>query len=817
MGRLRIEIDGFNFDVKNDLPFSEENSRIEFPVVLLREKVVLPQAMFPVSDQEDLVKTLAKKPALHSHVLVLTQLDGAPLDDFEAHYVAPIGVLAQIREHLVLSEAGQGTLLQGEGRVFVEQVRRKREGWVARVRLLDFNQAQHPRGLQVLARNLLTTTQRLVAAGCQFGREVRQAVDSPEEISQFVDLIVGHLSLTRRERQQMLTSVVLSDRVRLALGWMKREISLLKLSRSIDAKVKGEIDDEHRRHYLREQLSAIKRELGEWDDGCGEQERLVEELREMTFPAVIQRHVEEEIERFASMTTASSEYMIAHAYLQFLRELPWDSAPFDAPKLRHAHYLLSQKHFGIEKVKERILEYLALMLHSGKVPGSVLLLAGPPGVGKTSLAASIAEALGRPFVKIALGGVKDESEIRGHRRTYIGAMPGKIIQAVKAAGSRHAVILLDEIDKLGDERDAGLSAALLELLDPIQNASFTDHYLGIPFDLSRVLFVATANCPERLSDPLRERMELIDLPSYTEAEKLEIAELHIVPDLKRDMKLGRNFRLSRKTLSAVIRGYTEEAGVRQLKQELARLGRRVIKAQQERKKIAAINPGNLIRWLGVPRYGQEPKDLAPPPGVAIGLAYTEVGGELLHIETSRYGRFDQIGRHLFLTGSVGKVMQESAQTALSFLMAHAHLVGIHADEVLHSGIHLHLPDAATPKDGPSAGVAIMCAMASLLKGKSLPANLALTGEITLRGQVLGVGGIREKLTAAYRAGCHTVIIPGANERDLAELPREIRSGLQIIPVRSMLEVIQAVGLARGATATASTRKRMTLISRNVGG
>jgi ATP-dependent Lon protease len=494
--------------------------------------------------------------------------------------------------------------------------------------------------------------------------------------------------------------------------------------------------------------------------------------------------------------------MVSWTYINWIKDLPWNAEDnkIKSLPLAKAKKIFDKNHFGLDKVKERILEYIAVLQHRGNIPGQILLLNGPPGVGKTSLVKSIAEALNRPYAKVSLGGVHDEAEIRGHRRTYIGSMPGKILHAVKETGSSKAVILLDEIDKVGTSSGRELSSALLEVLDPEQNKNFVDHYLALPFDLSQIIFVATANHLSDISAPLLDRMESLTLPGYTEQEKIMIATGHLMPAICKELKLTkRQFSLSRSFLSIVINNYTREAGVRQLKRELQTIGRKIVKSivsKSKNKPVIRPKIDNIMSLLGPPHFLDEPKDKVLQPGVSIGLAYTQFGGDILYIESRKMPSSGQKGK-LSLTGSLGKVMQESAQTCLWYLVSNADTLGLDRKEIEASDVHLHFPDGATPKDGPSAGLAILCTLVSLFKDKSLPNQIAMTGEITLRGQVLPVGGIKEKLLAAHRYNKRKVIIPYTNFLDLEELPQDALNELEIYPIKKMEEVLYVSGLLKG--------------------
>ncbi len=618
------------------------------------------------------------------------------------------------------------------------------------------------------------------------------ALGSPEKL---MDYLTTHLSLSFEEKYNLFSELSLKSKLEDVIRNVAQEIELSQVSSRIQEDVALELQDSQRRFYLTEQLKAIKRELGDGELGEPEIEEFEALARSENIPKNVKDTLKKELDRLAMLGIGSPEYAVSFNYLCTLRDLPW-TVPQETKKsktLKSAAAILEKSHFGQNRLKERIIEYLAIVMHTGQAPGQILLLNGPPGVGKTSFVRSIAEALGKPFVRISLGGIKDEAELRGHRRAYIGAMPGKIVQALIQAKSPSCVILLDEIDKVNFNSQGDMIGPLLEILDREHNHEFVDHYLAVPINLSRIIFVATANDSDALPQPLKDRMETIEVSGYTEEEKCVIAAKYLLPKIASEYQIPPTlFRVSDSVLLSMIRFYTREAGVRELKRELETIGRKVIRYLLESKKKIAINRDTLSQFLGVRKYIPEPDNAYLPIGVAVGLAYTGHGGDILIVETRARKAEAQKGS-LTITGSLGTVMQESVKTAVSYLASIGPMIGEPDDWFAEHITHVHFPDGATPKDGPSAGIAILSALASQVLQKKLPEDLAMTGELSLRGKVLAIGGVREKVLAAQRYGKKRVIIPRDNIPDLAELPRKTLAKIKIIPVSDATEVLKIMG------------------------
>ena len=643
--------------------------------------------------------------------------------------------------------------------------------------------------LTAMMRNAQGQFQEIIRLSPALSEQVKIAALNTEDPGHFTDLIAVNLNLNLDERQKLLETTSVRERLTFLLPMLNREHEVLTLSSKIQSEVATSISKTQRDFFLREQLRAIQRELGETDTNLGEIRSLQDKIEATPMPAEAKKVALSEVDRLQQMPTVAAEYAVTRHYLDWILSLPWEKETEDKIDLKDAERILNDQHFGLKKVKDRLLEFLAVIKRRKQIKGPILCLVGPPGVGKTSLGRSVADALGRKFARISLGGMRDEAEIRGHRRTYVGAMPGRIIQPLRRIESRNPVVLLDELDKVGADFRGDPAAALLEVLDPAQNNTFTDYYLDLPFDLSRVLFITTANWLEPIHPALRDRLEVIELPSYTESEKLQIAQRYLVPrQLEEHGLKKREVRIPGTTLRRVIQGYTREAGVRQLEREIAALTRkatRKIVSNGRLHRPLVLKPDLLKEYLGAARFVSETAEVIKEIGIATGMAWTPVGGEILFIEATRMP-----GKgNLLLTGSLGEVMKESAQTALSYLRSQSRSLGMDMADYGKFDIHIHVPAGATPKDGPSAGVTLLVALASLLTRRRVRSQVAMTGEISLRGRVLRVGGIKEKVLAAARFGIKQIVLPEQNRTDWSEVPEEVRKKLQVHFVRRISELL----------------------------
>ena len=762
---------------------TEETST--YPVLPLRDIVVFPHMIVPLFvGREKSINALEDVMQEDKQVFLATQKN-AGVDDPSYDDVFEIGTIGTILQLLKLPDGTVKVLVEGTQRAKIRKYLDNDKFFEAEAEKIE-DSGEDNQEQKALSRAVVTQFEQYIKLNKKIPPEVLVSVNQIDDASKLADTIASHIAVKIQEKQELLELSSVSERLEKIFSHMEGEIGVLQVEKRIRNRVKRQMEKTQREYYLNEQMKAIQKELGDNEDGGDELAELSEKIAKTKFSKEAREKATGELKKLRNMSQMSAEATVVRNYLDWMLSIPWKKRSRVKKDLNIAQNILDRDHHGLEKVKERILEYLAVQLRTGKVKGPILCLVGPPGVGKTSLGKSIAESTGRSFVRMSLGGVRDEAEVRGHRRTYIGSLPGKVIQGMKKAKTSNPLFLLDEIDKLGNDYRGDPSSALLEVLDPEQNSSFQDHYLEVDYDLSDVMFVTTANTL-RMAQPLLDRMEIIRLSGYTEDEKVEIAKKHLIGK-QRDQHglLASEWSISEDALRDLIRYYTREAGVRNLEREIANLARKSVKEiLMTKTKQLEITKQNLEKFSGVKkfRFGEtEDNDLI---GVTTGLAWTEVGGELLSIESVTVPGKGKVTS----TGKLGDVMKESVQAAESFVKSRADSFGIRPITIEQKDIHVHVPEGATPKDGPSAGVAMVTSIVSVLTEIPVRRDVAMTGEITLRGRVLPIGGLKEKLLAALRGGLKTVLIPKDNEKDLAEIPDNVKEGLEIIPVTVVDEVI----------------------------
>jgi ATP-dependent Lon protease len=759
------------------------------PILPLRETVVFPDSMTPLAiGQERSVRLVDEAVANDRPIALVASRNEEGEESQTEEDIYSVGTAAQIHKMIRVPDGTLRILVQGTHRIRLERIVQHDPYLVGEfVELPDV--LGREKEIEALARNVEALFSRIIGLVPYLPDELQLAAANADDPSALANLIATTMRLKPAEKQELLEEADVEARLRTLTVILNRELEVFELGTKIQSQVQSEMEKGQREYFLRQQLKAIQEELGEGDEQQAEIAELRAQIEDAKLPEDADRQARRELDRLAKLPSAAAEYGVIRTYLEWILSLPWRAMTEDDLDLEKARQILDEDHYDLEKVKERVVEQLAVSKLKEDLSGPILCFVGPPGVGKTSLGQSIARALGRKFVRISVGGVRDEAEIRGHRRTYIGAMPGTIIRALRDAESKNPVFMIDEIDKMGADWRGDPSSAMLEVLDPAQNSSFRDHYLDLPFDLSRVLFICTANQLETIPSPLLDRMEVIRLSGYTEDEKLGIAKRYLVPKQFEAHGLDtEQISISDKALRFVIREYTREAGVRNLDREVAALCRKAASeiASGKRKRVR-VDERRVRSWLGRPRFMGEARKRTSDPGVATGLAVTPVGGDVLFIEaTAMPGE----GK-LTVTGQLGDVMRESAQAALSWIRSHAGDLGLEQDWFEGKDVHIHVPAGAVPKDGPSAGIAMATALASLALGRPVSEEVAMTGEITLTGQVLPIGGVREKVLAAQRAGLTTVVLPKENEPDLDDLPRDVRKSMTFVPADTVDEVLEA--------------------------
>lgn len=759
----------------------------ELPILPLRGTVAYPDLVMPlIVGREKSIRLIDDAMAKDRMIGIITQKN-PDIEDPDIEDLYTIGTVATIMKMVKMVDGSQRIVVQGICRFKLVEFTEREHTLKAKI-LPIFEEYQRDIEVDAMYLNLKNLYKKAVEMAPYLSSELAQIASKVENPGNLSDLIASTINITVSEKQEILETIDLKERLKKVTILLNREVETLELSSRIQTHVKEGIDKTQREYYLREQLKAIQKELGESEDKFTEIEEIRKKIAEAKMPPDVQKVAEKELDRLSKMSTMSAEYTVSRTYLDWLIELPWSKQTEDNLNIEEANTILNEDHYDLEKVKKRILEYLAVRKLKPDMKGPILCFVGPPGVGKTSLGRSIARALGRKFMRISLGGIRDEAEIRGHRRTYVGALPGRIVQGIKKAGSNNPVFMLDEVDKIGMDFRGDPSSALLEVLDPEQNYSFSDHYLEVPFDLSKVMFIATANMLDPIPPALKDRMEVLELPGYTEEEKLMIARQFLIPKERFEHGLNEDLiDFEDEAIKVIIRSYTRESGVRNLEREIATICRAVAKDVAEGKTEKKIITADSIHsYLGPIKHFSEVAERTKYAGVATGLAWTPTGGDILFIESTKMR-----GKgNLSLTGQLGDVMKESAQAALSYIRSKASDYNIPEDFFEKNDIHIHVPQGAIPKDGPSAGITMLVSLVSLLTERLVRNDVAMTGEITLRGLVLPVGGIKQKVLAAKRAGIKSVILPKLNEKDLEEVPETIKENMDFKFIEKMDEAIE---------------------------
>jgi len=764
------------------------NKTRTIPLLPLRGILVFPYMIIHLDVGREKSISALEEAMVHDRLIMLAAQKDAQNDMPMPEDIFSVGTVAEIKQLLKLPGGTIRVLVEGLHRAEIVKYNDLESYY--QVEINEFDEPEDKTAeIEALTRTVIHQFEQWVKFSKKIPPETLVSVVVVEEPGRLTDLIASHLSLKIEDKQALLDGINVKERLEKLCEILGREMEILELEKKINVRVRKQMEKTQKEYYLREQLKAIQKELGEKDDRTAEIDEYREKLKGQEFPKEALERINKEIDRLGKMPPMVAESGVIRTYLDCLLALPWSTESVDMLDIDMAEKILDEDHYGLEKVKERILEYLSIRKLTETMKGPILCLVGPPGVGKTSLARSIARAMDRKFVRVSLGGVRDEAEIRGHRRTYVGAMPGRIIQGIRTAGSKNPIFLLDEIDKMSADFRGDPSAALLEVLDPEQNNTFSDHYVEVPFDLSRVLWVITANVMHNIPRPLLDRIEIIQIPGYTEEEKVQIAKRYLVAKQFRDHGLNdKQIAFSEGILQKIISAYTRESGVRGLERNIATLCRKIARLIAQKKRTSVkVTAQNLHTFLGVPKYHHTQAEKEHQVGVSTGLAWTEVGGEVLPIEVSvMKGK----GK-LILTGQLGEVMRESAQAGFSYIRTRAEDLGIDGEFQEKTDIHIHLPEGGIPKDGPSAGISMSTAVVSALTGRPVRSDVAMTGEITLRGRVLPVGGIKEKVLAAHRVGIKTIIMPKENKRDIEEIPANVRKNLEFIFVEHMDEVLEA--------------------------
>jgi ATP-dependent Lon protease len=792
---------------------SEEDQRegelLELAALPLRNTVLFPQVVVPLAVGRPKSVKLIEEAVQHERPIAILTQRNPEQDEPGVKDIYHIGTMARILKVVKIASDNYNVIIQGQERILLRDMTGDDPFFVGQFERIE---EQGPIGgedqveIEALFMNLKSTAKQVVKFIPEMPKEASQMVDGVDDPGQLCDFVAANMDISTEEKQKILETVNLKERLKTVVTLLARQLEVLRVSDKIQSQIKEEIDKNQREYYLRQQLKAIKEQLGELDGEGGDLEDLARSVDEKDLPDEVRDVARKQLNRLRMMQPASSEYGVTRTYLETLMDVPWRIQTSDRLSIKLARQVLDEDHYGLEKVKKRIVEYLAVRKLKQDMKGPILCLAGPPGVGKTSLGRSIARALDRKFVRISLGGVHDESEVRGHRRTYVGALPGRIVQGLRKAGTNNPVFIMDEIDKVGRDFRGDPSAALLEVLDPEQNKNFSDHYMEIPVDLSNVLFVATANQLDTISAPLRDRMDIIEIPGYTAVEKMHISRDYLIPkQLESHGITDANLIITDEALDSIIRHHTREAGVRNLERRIADVCRGVavkVAEDEDMTLSVTVDVTNLDDYLGPERYTYEVAERTAQPGVATGLAWTPTGGDILFIEATKMpGRGE-----LVLTGQLGDVMKESVRAALSYIRAHSTEFLLGPSFMKSSDVHLHVPAGAIPKDGPSAGITMFTALLSLFTGLKVRNDVAMTGEITLRGNVLPVGGIKEKVLAAHRSGIKRIVMSVRNEKDLLDVADDVKQDLEFFFI-SHVNALPELVFENGADYTAAATRR----------
>lgn len=782
--------------------------RSQLPLLPLRDVVVFPYMIYPLLIGRQMSISALQEAMVQDKLVFLVAQKNPTVDTPKQPDLYTIGVVARVVQVMKMPNGTLKVLVEGLLRAKIKSLEQQIGYMEAKIKVIEDERESADAETEALARRVMDLFSDYVYLNRRIPNEIVGQLAAINDNRRLADTVAANLLQKNEQKQTILETSTIKHQMSALIDLLSAEIEILKIEQRIDGNVRESLSRSQREYYLQQQLKAIKEELGQYDETAGDMDELHTRLEELAPPEPVKAKVEEELKKLGKMHPYSAESAVVRGYIEWILALPWGKKTLDRTDFGEVQKILDDDHYGLEKPKKRIMEHLAVLKMAGKVRGPILCLVGPPGVGKTSLGKSVARALDRKFVRMSLGGVHDEAEIRGHRRTYIGSLPGRIIQSMKKAGSANPVFLLDEVDKIGADFRGDPAAALLEVLDPEQNSTFSDNYLELEFDLSEVLFLTTANVLHDIPVPLQDRMEIIRLPGYLEFEKVHIARNFLIPKIRKELGVEKiQIELTDKALIHIIRDYTRESGVRELERKLTSVFRKIALKEVTRKKYRSyqLKPNNIAKLIGAPAYLYAEVPETAEPGYVVGLAWTETGGEILPVEVSLVpGQYK-----LTITGKIGEVMQESATAGMTWIRAHANQLDLDLKKIANTEVHIHIPEGAVPKEGPSAGITMVAAMISALTGKAVSTKLAMTGEISLTGDILPVGGLNEKLLAAKRSGLKEIIVPFKNSKDIAELPAELLEGLNI---RMVKKVEEALGLIFGPEFFQVARSRRPVVA-----